>query len=121
MQTSAGAVEETRQGTSGDPKDLNRQLQKLAKLSADRARRAGQTASGKMGRAQENLDDDQGEEAGKEQEEALANLEDAQEELEETRRDAEEQLAAEQLARMGDQIKSLAERQEKIVSETCFV
>ena len=34
-----------------------------------------QTASGKMGRAQENLDDDQGDKAGKEQEEALADLE----------------------------------------------
>ena len=99
-------------------KDLKRQLQKLAKLGADRAGRAGQTASGKMGRAQENLDDDQGDEAGKEQEEALADLEDAQEELEETRREAEEQLAMEQLARMGDRLKSLAERQEKIVSET---
>ena len=98
--------------------DLKRQLQKLAKLGADRAGRAGQTASGKMGRAQENLDDDQGDEAGKEQEEALADLEDAQEELEETRREAEEQLAMEQLARMGDRLKSLAERQQKIVSET---
>ena len=99
-------------------KDLKRQLQKLAKLGADRAARAGQTASGKMGRAQDNLDDDQGDEAGKEQEEALADLEDAQEELEETRREAEEQLAMEQLARMGDRLKSLAERQEKIVTET---
>ena len=99
-------------------KDLERQLQRLAKLSADRAARAGQTASGRMGRAKSNLDQDQGDEAGKEQEEALADLEDAQEELEETRRDAEEQLAIEQLARMGDQLKSLAERQEKIVSET---
>jgi hypothetical protein len=99
-------------------KDLKKQLQKLAKLGADRAGRAGQSASGKMGRAQEDLDDDQGDEAGKEQEEALADLENAQEELEETRRDAEEQLAMEQLARMGDRLKSLAERQEKIVTET---
>ena len=79
-------------------KDLKKQLQKLAKLGADRAGRAGQTASGKMGRAQENLDDDQGDEAGKEQQDALADLEDAQEELEGMRRDAEEQLAMEQLA-----------------------
>ena len=71
-----------------------------------------------MGRAQENLDDDQGDEAGKQEEEALADLEDAQEELEETRREAEEQLAMEQLERMGDKLKSLAERQQKIVSET---
>ena len=69
-------------------------------------------------RLQGKLDQDDGEEAGKQQEEALADLEDAQEELEQARREAEEQLAVEQLARMGDRLKSLAERQEKIVSET---
>ena len=99
-------------------KDLERQLQKLAKLSADRAARAGQNASGKMSQAQGNLDEDEGEEAGKQEEEALADLEDAQDELEQVRREAEEQLAVEQLARMGDRLKSLAERQAKIVSET---
>ena len=99
-------------------KDLERQLQKLAKLSADRAARAGQNASGKMSQAQGKMDEDEGEEAGKQEEEALADLEDAQEELEQARREAEEQLAVEQLARMGDRLKALAERQEKIVSET---
>ena len=99
-------------------KDLERQLQRLAKLSADRAARAGQTAAGRMSRAQNQLDDDQGEDAGKQEEEALSDLEDAQDELEEVRKDAEEQLAVEQLARMGDRLKSLAERQEKIVTET---
>jgi hypothetical protein len=71
-----------------------------------------------MSRAQGNLDDDEGNEAAKQEEQALANLEEAQDELEETRRDAEEQLANEQLARMGDRLKSLAERQEKVVSDT---
>jgi hypothetical protein len=99
-------------------KDLERQLQRLAKLSADAAARAGRTASGKMGQAQENMDQDQGEQADREQEEALANLEEAQDDLEETRREAEEQLAVEQLARIGDQLKSLAERQGKVVEET---
>ncbi len=99
-------------------KDLERQLQRLAKLSADAASRAGQTASGRMGQAQGNMEQDQGEQADKDQEEALANLEEAQEDLEETRRDAEEQLAVEQLARIGDQLKSLSERQDKVVGET---
>ena len=99
-------------------KDLERQLQRLAKLSADRAARAGENARGRMEQAQGNLDEDDGEEAGKQEEEALADLEDAQEELEQARREAEEQLAVEQLARMGDRLKSLAERQEKVVSET---
>ncbi len=99
-------------------KDLERQLQRLAKLSADAASRAGQSASKRMSQAQGNMDEDQGDEANKNQEEALANLEDAQDELEETRREAEEQLAVEQLARMGDQLKSLAERQDKMVVDT---
>src|SRR5262249_61592526 len=89
-----------------------------AKRGADAASRAGQSAAGRMSRAQDNLDQDQGDEAGKEQEEALADLQDAQEELEQTRRDAEEQLAVEQLARMGDQLKSLAERQQKVATAT---
>ena len=40
--------------------ELKRQLQRLAKLSADRAGRAASDASGKMGKAQEELDQDQG-------------------------------------------------------------
>jgi hypothetical protein len=98
--------------------DLKRQLQKLAKLNAERAAQAGQTASGKMGQAEGNLDEDQGDDAAKREEEALADLDDAQEELEETRREAEEQLAMEQLSRMGDRLKALAERQGKVVTET---
>ena len=42
-------------------KDLERQLQRLAKLSADRAARAGQSASGRMEPGQGNLDEDDGE------------------------------------------------------------
>jgi hypothetical protein len=99
-------------------KELKRQLQRLAKLSADRAARAGENAAGRMGRAQNNMDDDQAEQAGKEEENALADLDDAQDELEEARRDAEEQLAIEQLARIGDELKALAGRQEKIASDT---
>jgi DNA repair exonuclease SbcCD ATPase subunit len=99
-------------------KELKRQLQKLAKLNADAAGRAGESAQGRMSKAESQLDQDQGEDAGKEQEDALADLDDAQDELEQTRRDAEEQLANEQLAKMGDHLKSLAERQERVVSDT---
>ena len=70
-----------------------------------------------MSKAQDQLDQDQGDEAGKQEEEALADLNDAQDELEQARKEAEEQLAMEQLARMGDQLKSLAERQNKVVSD----
>ncbi len=71
-----------------------------------------------MGKAQQALDEDQGDQADKNEEEALADLNDAQEELENDRKEAEERLAMEQLARMGDQLKSLAERQAKMVTET---
>ena len=67
---------------------------------------------------QEDLDQDQGDQAGKNEEEALADLNDAQDELENDRKEAEERLAMEQLARMGDQLKSLAERQAKMVTDT---
>ncbi len=97
--------------------ELKRQLQRLAKLGADRAGRAAADAQGKMGQAQEQLDGDEGEEAGKNEEEALADLNDAQDELENVRREAEERLAMEQLARMGDQLISLAQRQAKMVKD----
>jgi hypothetical protein len=98
--------------------ELKRQLQRLAKLSADRAGRAASDASGKMGKAQEQLDQDQGDQADKNEEEALADLNDAQDELESDRKEAEERLAMEQLARMGDQLKSLAQRQARMVTDT---
>jgi hypothetical protein len=98
--------------------ELKRQLQRLAKLGADRAGRAASDAEGKMGQAEEQLDQDQGDQADKNEEESLADLNDAQDELENVRKEAEERLAMEQLARMGDQLKSLAERQGKMVTDT---
>ena len=99
-------------------KELERQLKKLQKLNASKAAKAGENAAAKMGKAQENLDQDQGDDAEKNEEEALADLEDAQDELEQARKDAEEQLANEQIAKMGDQLKSLTERQTKLAAET---
>jgi hypothetical protein len=99
-------------------KELERQLQRLSKLRADAAAQAGSKASGKMSRAQQNLEQGEGEQARKDQEETLEDLDDAQQQLEQARRDAEEQLAMEQLAKMGDTLKSLGERQDKVVEET---
>ena len=97
--------------------ELKRQLQRLAKLNAERAGRAAGDAQGKMAKAQDQLDQDQGDDADKNEEEALADLNDAQDELENVRKEAEERLAMEQLARMGDQLKSMAERQNKMVTD----
>lgn len=97
--------------------ELKKQLKKLAKLNLERAVQAGERAAGRMGNAEQDLDQDQGEEAGKDQEEALADLEDAEDQIREARREREEQLAMEELLKMGDQLKSLAQRQDKMVGD----
>ena len=84
-----------------------RQLQRLAKLSADAAAQGGAIRLRRMGQAQENMDQDQGERGRQEGGGSPRRPEEAQEELEDSvRNEAEEQLAIEQLARMGDQLKS---------------
>jgi hypothetical protein len=99
-------------------KQLDDQLKKLAKLNAEAAARAASRASSRMGQAQRNLDQDQGEQADQDQEDALADLEQAEDAVREARREAEEQLAMEQLFKMGDHLKSLAERQERVATDT---
>ncbi|MBI1324315.1 DUF4175 family protein [bacterium] len=99
--------------------EVKRQLQKLQRIrSAQQAARAGQQAMGKMSKAQQQMDADEAEGAQQEQEEALKNLDDAEQELAQARAEAEEQLAQEQFAKMGDLIKSLAERQVRMVEDT---
>jgi len=99
-------------------KELDRQLKRLAKLNAEAAAKAGSRAAGKMGQAQQDLDQGQGDQADKDQEDALADLEEAEDKVNQARREAEEQLAMEQLSKMGDRLRSMAERQEKVVTDT---
>lgn len=99
-------------------KELDRQLQRLAKLNAESAARAAARAARRMEKAQQGMEQNEGEQAGEEEEDALADLEDAQERLQQARKDAEEMLAMEQLARMGDHLISLAQRQDKVVTDT---
>jgi hypothetical protein len=73
---------------------------------------------GQMSKAQQQMDADDAEGAQEQQEEALKNLDDAEQELAQAREEAEEQLAQEQFAKMGDLIKSLAERQTRMVEDT---
>jgi hypothetical protein len=99
-------------------KQLDNQLKRLAKLNAESAARAAARAAGRMGQAQRNLDQGQGEQGEQDQDEALADLEEAQDRLNQARREAEEQLAMEQLTKMGDRLIGLAERQEKVKTDT---
>jgi hypothetical protein len=99
--------------------EAKRQLQKLQRTrSASQAAQAGQKAAGQMGQAQQKMDADDADAAQQNQEEALKNLDEAEQELAQARQEAEEQLAQEQFAKMSDLIKSLAERQSKMVEET---
>lgn len=99
--------------------EAKRQLQRLQRTrAAAQAAQAGHQAAGQMGQAQQKMDADDAEAAQQNQEEALKNLDQAEQELAQARREAEEQLAQEQFAKMSDLIKSLAERQAKMIEET---
>ena len=98
--------------------DLKKQIQKLAKLSAEGGAKAGEKAAGAMAKAQEGMEQDQGEQAEGGEEEALKDLKDAQEEVANARKDAEDQLAMEQIAKMADALRSIGERQDKMVEDT---
>ncbi len=91
---------------------------RVAERNAENAARSGSKAAFRMSKAQQQMEQgDEEDQAGNEEREALADLNDAQDELEQERRDAEERLANEQLARMGDQLKGLSERQAKLVAD----
>ena len=99
-------------------KQVDSQLKRLAKLNAGAAAQAAAKASQKMGEAQESLDQGEGEKGEQDEDDALAELEDAKEAVKEARKEAEEQLAMEQLSKMGDRLKSMADRQGKVHTDT---
>ena len=98
--------------------ELKKQMAKLAKLNNQAGAKPGQKAAEAMAKAQGNLDQDQGEQAEGDEEEALQDLKEAQQEVAEARKEAEDQLAMEQIAKMADDLKSILERQAKMVDET---
>jgi hypothetical protein len=95
-----------------------RLARRLERLQAEQAGRSTSSAAGKMqqaaGAGQE------GDAAGAEQqaEKSEKDLEEAQQQLAERRRQAEEDLAREQMAKLEDSLKSLHERQKKLIHET---
>ncbi len=94
---------------------LARQLRRLrAQRAGSSLARSGQAMSGAAA-AGEGQD---AESAGHQAEAAERDLEQAQEELAQDRRQAEMDLAAEQLARLEDGVKSLIERQSQVRNET---
>ncbi len=97
---------------------LKKELQKLKKNRATAANRSGQQAAGSMANAQQGMEGDEGEEAEQDQDEALADLQNTIQDIDEEIERVEEQLAMEQFARMKDGLKALAERQEKLATDT---
>ncbi len=95
---------------------LARKLQRLQlKSPAEAARRAAE----RMQQAGESLEKDEGtDQAEKQEQEALDDIEQAQRELAKEREQAEERLAFEQLEKVADEIKTLAERQQGVLVET---
>ena len=112
------SAQEAGQGTGTDPARAQAAIAAAGQAQCRPGRTSRIRCLGQDEQGKEELDQDQGDEADKKEEEALADLNDAQEELENDRKEAEERLAMEQLARMGDQLKSLAERQAKMVTDT---
>ena len=120
----------------GDAAEAKRQLERLAReemqlqdeaarlarrlerLQADTAARTAGGAASKMGQSTAAGQQGDAAGAGDQAEQAQRDLEEAQQQLAERRRQAEEDLAREQMAQLEDSLKSLHERQEKMIGET---
>lgn len=98
--------------------EAQRLARKLERLQADKAGGKMAGASGKMTEAGEQSAAGEGQAAGEQAEHAERDLEEAEQQLAERRKQAEQDLAREQLARMEDSLKSLHERQQKLIQET---
>jgi hypothetical protein len=98
--------------------DAERLARKLARLQAAKAGRSTAGASSKMSSAGEKGEQGDAAEAAQQATAAERDLEEAQQQLAERRKQAEQDLANEQLARMEDSLKSLHDRQRKLIQET---
>ena len=98
--------------------ETNRLARQLQRLQAERAAAAASQASGAMEQAAGAGDHGDAEQADERSQAAEHDLDEAQKQLRESRRQAERDLAQEQLAKISEAIKSLEERQSRIVDET---
>ncbi len=133
----AAQLERTQQASANpDPEARRRELEKLAReekeleqqtarlaeqLRRIRAEQAGRTSAGaasRMGQAGGQMQQSEGDKAAGEEQKVLEELQRAQREVAQARREAEAQLAMEQLARIGDTLASLLERETAAKTET---
>jgi hypothetical protein len=104
-----------------DQKRVQEETQRLARqlerLQADKASKSTAGAGDRMGEAQSKAAANKPGEALEEATKAKEDLDEAQKQLAEQRKKAEQDLAHEQLAKIGDALKSLADRQSQMVEE----
>jgi hypothetical protein len=98
--------------------EAERFSRKLERLQAEEAGAQVGKAAGQMGQSADSGAAGEAGGAAEQAEAARKDLEEAQRELAEKRKQAESDLAQEQLARIEDAIKSVQERQEKLIGET---
>ncbi len=98
--------------------EAGRLARRLERLQAEQAGRSTSGAAGKMQQAGEAGQGGDAAAADAQAEQAEKDLEEAQQKLAERRRQAEEDLAQEQMARLEDSLKSLQERQKKLIQDT---
>lgn len=107
-------LKKEQQGLQQKAEQLARKLERLQlKSPAAAARRSAE----RMEQAQESLEKND-EQAEQQEQEALDDIEQAQRELAQEREQTEERLAFEQLEKVADEIKTLAERQLGVLNET---
>jgi hypothetical protein len=99
-------------------RETARLAQQLRRLQADQAGKTSSSAAGRMGQAGEQLDQADAEQAQAAQQKVLEELEKAQQEVAQARREAEAQLAMEQLAKIGDTLAALHNREKAAKEES---
>lgn len=98
--------------------DASRLARRLQRLQAEAASRSTSSAAGNMAGAADASGQGDAADAQQNAEAAEKDLEEAQQQLAARRQQAEQDLAREQIARLEDSLKSLHQRQKKLIEET---
>jgi hypothetical protein len=98
-------------------KKADQLARKLERLKLERPAKAAARAAERMEQAQAELENDGQNDAGEQEQEAVEELEQARKEVAQERKKAEDSLAQEQLEKVSDEIKALADRQRGVGEE----
>ena len=116
-QAKAEQLEQLKKEQAALQKKAEQLARKLERLQLKSPAAAARRSTERMEQAQESLEKND-EQAEQQEQEALDDIEQAQRELAQEREQTEERLAFEQLEKVADEIKTLAERQLGVLNET---